>query len=186
MSDSLMNPQNGNYNPKSQTNYQSILSKNTPNLQKNIYRNDDIKHIKNLEEKEIQKKYNNDAKKEIRKQMRETRKKTQKELISRFISKTYLRDLVKNSFNDLIHRCQFRDYSNSTVKDKTNFILTKGSKTLNKVFTNMNNFIKDNISSKLKKLENTHTKAVEDRHKLLAEIARQKEILRQREEDARI
>ena len=82
-------------------------------------RNDDSKRIKNLEEKEIQKKYNNDAKKEIRKQMRETRKKTQKELISRFISKTYLRDLVKNSYNDLIHRCQFRDYSNSTVKDKT-------------------------------------------------------------------
>ena len=149
-------------------------------------RNDDSKRIKNLEEKEIQKKYNNDAKKEIRKQMRETRKKTQKELISRFISKTYLRDLVKNSYNDLIHRCQFRDYSNSTVKDKTNFILTSGSKTLNKVFTNMNNFIKDNISSKLKNLENTHTKAVEDRHKLLAEIARQKEILRQRAEEARI
>ena len=149
-------------------------------------RNDDMKRIKNLEEKEIQKKYNNDAKKEVRKQMRETRKKTQKELISRFISKTYLRDLVKNSYNDLIHRCQFRDYTNSTVKDKTNFILTSGSKTLNKVFTNMNNFIKDNISSKLKNLENTHIKAVEDRHKLLAEIARQKEILRQREEEAKI
>ena len=42
----------------------------------------------------------------------------------------------------------------------------------------MNNFIKDNISSKLKNLENTHIKAVEDRHKLLAEIARQKEIIR--------
>ena len=149
-------------------------------------RNDDMKRIKNLEEKEIQKKYNNDAKKEVRKQMRETRKKTQKELISRFISKTYLRDLVKNSYNDLIHRCQFRDYTNSTVKDKTNFILTSGSKTLNKVFTNMNNFIKDNISSKLKNLENAHIKAVEDRHKLLAEIARQKEILRQREEEAKI
>ena len=149
-------------------------------------RNDDSKRIKNLEEKEIQKKYNNDAKKEIRKQMRETRKKTQKELISRFISKTYLRDLVKNSYQDLIHRCQFRDYSNSTVKDKTNFIITAGSKKLNTVFNNMNNFIKDNISSKLKNIENTHVKAVEDRHKLLAEIAKQKEIIRQREEEARI
>ena len=149
-------------------------------------RNDDSKRIKNLEEKEIQKKYNNDAKKEIRKQMRETRKKTQKELISRYISKTYLRDLVKNSYKDLIHRCQFRDYTNSAVKDKTNFIITAGSKKLHTVFTNMNNFIKDNISSKLKKLENTHIKAVEDRHKLLAEIARQKEIIRQREEEARI
>ena len=149
-------------------------------------RNDDSKRIKNLEEKEIQKKYNNDAKKEIRKQMRETRKKTQKQLISRFISKTYLRDLAKNSYADLIHRCQFRDYTNSTVKDKTNFIITSGSKKLHTVFTNMNNFIKENISSKLKNLENTHVKAVEDRHKLLEEIARQKEIIRQREEEARI
>ena len=149
-------------------------------------RNDDSKRIKNLEEKEIQKKYNNDAKKEIRKQVRETRKKTQKELISRFVSKVYLRDLVKNSKKDLINRCQFRDYSNSTVKDKTNFIITSGSKKLHTVFTNMNNFIQDNISSKLKNIENTHIKAVEDRHKLLAEIARQKEIIRQREEEARI
>ena len=149
-------------------------------------RNDDSKRIKNLEEKEIQKKYNNDAKKEIRNQIRETRKKTQKQLISRFISKTYLRDLAKNSYKDLIHRCQFRDYTNSTVKDKTNFIITSGSKKLHTAFTNMNNFIKENISSKLKNLENTHIKAVEDRHKLLAEIARQKEIIRQREEEARI
>ena len=41
MSDTLNNPQNGNYNPKTQTNYQSILSKNTPNIQKNIYRPND-------------------------------------------------------------------------------------------------------------------------------------------------
>ena len=87
--------------------------------------------------------------------------------------------VVKNSKKDLINRCQFRDYSNSTVKDKTNFIITSGSKKLHTVFTNMNNFIQDNISSKLKNIENTHIKAVEDRHKLLAEIARQKEIIRQ-------
>ena len=149
-------------------------------------RNDDSKRIKNLEEKEIQKKYNNDAKKEIRKQMRETRKKTQKELISRFISKNYLRDLVKNSYQDLIHRCQFRNYSNTTIKDKTNFIITLGSKKLHDVFTNMNSFIKDKISSKYKNIETTHAKAVEDRHNLLAEIARQKEIIRKREEEARI
>ena len=149
-------------------------------------RNDDSKRIKNLEEKEIQKKYNNDAKKEIRKQMRETRKKTQKELISRFIAKTYLRDLVQNSKKDLIHRCQFRDYSNATVKDKTNFIITSGSKKLHTVFINMNNFIQDKLSSKLKNIENTHIRAVEDRHKFLAELARQKEIIRKREEEARI
>ena len=149
-------------------------------------RNDDSKRIKNLEEKEIQKKYNNDAKKEIRKQTRETRKKTQKQLISRFISKTYLRDLVKNSYQDLIYRCQFRDYSNSTVKDKTNFIIVSGSKKLHTAFTNMNSFIKDSISNKLKAIENSHIKAVDDRHKFLDKIAKQREIIRQREEEARI
>ena len=149
-------------------------------------RNDDSKRIKNLEEKEIQKKYNNDAKKEIRKQTRETRKKTQKQLISRFISKTYLRDLVKNSYQDLIHRCQFRDYSNATVKDKTNFIIVSGSKKLHTAFSNMNSFIKDSISNKLKAIENSHIKAVDDRHKFLDKIAKQKEIIRQREEEARI
>jgi len=39
MSDTYLNPQNGGYNPKSQSNYQSILSKNAPgNNIKNIYR----------------------------------------------------------------------------------------------------------------------------------------------------
>ena len=149
-------------------------------------RNDDSKRIKNLEEKKKKKKYNNDAKKEIRKQTRETRKKTQKQLISRFISKTYLRDLVKNSYQDLIYRCQFRDYSNATVKDKTNFIIVSGSKKLHTAFTNMNSFIKDSISNKLKAIENSHIKAVDDRHKFLDKIAKQREIIRQREEEARI
>lgn len=97
-----------------------------------------------------------------------------------------MRDLVKNSYQDLIHRCQFRNYSNTTIKDKTNFIITSGSKKLHDVFTNMNSFIKDKISSKYKNIETTHAKAVEDRHNLLAEIARQKEIIRKREEEARI
>ena len=52
--------------------------------------------------------YISDAKKEHRKQIRDRREKTQKELLSRVISKTYLRDLVKNSYNDLIHRVKFR------------------------------------------------------------------------------
>ena len=55
--------------------------------------NDEFKRIKNLEDREIQKKYNNDAKKDDRKKKREIRKTTQKELISRVMSKTYLRDL---------------------------------------------------------------------------------------------
>ena len=39
MSDTILNPQNMGYNPKSQSNYQSILSKNVPNTNpKNIFR----------------------------------------------------------------------------------------------------------------------------------------------------
>ena len=149
-------------------------------------KNEDTKRIKNLEDREIQKKYNNDAKKDHRKQIRERRKKTQKELISRVISKTYLRDLIKNSYNDLIFRGQFRDYTSSIVKNKTNGILMSGSKKLNTAFNNMRNFIQDNLNNKFKNFENIHQKAVDERHKLLEEIARQKEIIRKREEEARI
>ncbi len=149
-------------------------------------KNEDTKRIKNLEDREIQKKYNNDDKKDHRKQIRERRKKTQKELISRVISKTYLRDLIKNSYNDLIFRGQFRDYTSSIVKNKTNGILMSGSEKLNTAFNNMRNFIQDNLNNKLKNFENIHQKAVNERHKLLEEIARQKEIIRKREEEARI
>ena len=149
-------------------------------------KNEDTKRIKNLEDREIQKKNNNDAKKDHRKQIRERRKKTQKELISRVISKTYLRDLIKNSYNDLIFRGQFRDYTSSIVKNKTNGILMSGSEKLNTAFNNMRNFIQDNLNNKLKNFENIHQKAVDERHKLLEEIARQKEIIRKREEEARI
>ena len=149
-------------------------------------KNEDTKRIKNLEDREIQKKYNNDAKKDHRRQIRERRKKTQKELISRVISKTYLRDLIKNSYNDLIFRGQFRDYTSSIVKNKTNGILMSGSKKLNTAFNNMRNFIQDNLNNKFKNFENIHQKAVDERHKLLEEIARQKEIIRKREEEARI
>ena len=149
-------------------------------------KNDDSKRIRNLEDKEIQKKYNNDAKKEHRKQLRERRKKTQKELISRVIAKTYLRDLIKNSYNDLVYRGQFRDYTSSVVKNKTNDIIMSGTEKLNKAFNNMSNFIKDSLNNKYKNFENIHQNAVKDRHKLLEEIARQKEIIRKREEEARI
>ena len=149
-------------------------------------KNEDSKRIRNLEDREIQKKYNNDSKKEHRKQIRERRKKTQKELISRTISKVYLRDLLKNSYNDLIHRGQFRDYTSSAVKNKTNEIIMKGSQKLNTAFCNMLNFIKDSLNNKYKNFESIHTKSVDDRHKLLEEIARQKEIIRKREEEARI
>ena len=50
----------------------------------------------------------------------------------------------------------------------------------------MNNFIQDKLSSKLKNIENSHVKAVQARHEFLAELARQKEIIRKREEEARI
>ena len=149
-------------------------------------KNEDSKRIKNLEDREIQKKYNNDSKKEHRKELRERRKKTQKELISRTISKVYLRDIVKNSYNDLVHRGQFRDYTSSVVKNKTNEIIMNGSQKLNTAFCNMLNFIKDSLNNKYKIFENIHIKSVDDRHKLLEEIARQKEIIRKREEEARI
>ena len=149
-------------------------------------KNDDSKRIKNLEDKEIQKKYNNDAKKEHRKQLRDRRKKTQKELLSRVISKTYLRDLVKNSYNDLIYRGHFRDYTSSIVKNKTNEIIMSGSEKLNTAFNNMKSFLKDTLNNKFKNFENTHKISVDERHKLLEEIARQKEIIRKREEEARI
>ena len=149
-------------------------------------KNDDSKRIKNLEDREIQKKYNNDAKKDHRKQVRERRKITQKELISRVISKAYLRDLLKNSYNDLIYRGHFRDYTSSILKNKTNDMIMKGSEKLNNAFNNMKNFIKGSLNNKHKGFENIHIKAVEERHKLLEKIARQKEIIRKREEEARI
>jgi hypothetical protein len=62
----------------------------------------------------------------------------------------------------------------------------EGSQKLNTAFTNMNNFIKDSLNNKLKNFENTHQNAVEERHKLLDEIARQKEIIRKREEEERM
>ena len=149
-------------------------------------RKDENKRIKNLEDREIQKKYNNDAKKENRKQNREIRKKTQKELISRVMSKTYLREIVKNSYNDLIHRGQFKNYTSISVKNKTNNILMTGSEKLNIVFNNMQNYLQDKLNSKYKNIENLHQKAVDKRHAFLAEIARQKEIKRKREEEEKI
>ena len=149
-------------------------------------KNDDSKRIKNLEDREIQKKYNNDAKKDHRKQIRERRKITQKELISRVISKAYLRDLCKNSISDLIYRGHFRNYTSSIVKNKTNDIIMKGSEKLNNAFNNMKNFIVGSLNNKYKGFGNIHIKAVDERHKLLDEIARQKEIIRKREEEARI
>ena len=147
---------------------------------------DENKRIKNLEDREIQKKYNNDAKKEHRKQIREIRKTTQKELISRVMSKTYLREIVKNSYNDLIHRGQFRNYTSISVKNKTNNILMTGSEKLNNAFINMKNYLQDKLKNKYKDIENLHQKAIDNRHALLAEIARQKEIKRKREEEEKI
>ena len=149
-------------------------------------RNDENKRIKNLEDREIQKKYNNDAKKEHRKQIREKRKNTQKQLISRVISKTYLRDLLQNSYNDLIFRGQFKNYSSISVKNKTNDIIMKGTERLNNAFNNMNNYLKDKLKDKYKNIENEHKKAIDARHALLEEIARQKEIKRKKEEEEKI
>ena len=149
-------------------------------------KDDENKRIKNLEDREIQKKYNNDAKKEHRKEMREKRKKTQKELISRVMSKTYLRDLLKNSYNDLIYRGQFTNYTSISVKNKTNDILVKGTEKLNNMFINMKSYLNDKLKNKYKNIENSHRKAIDNRHNLLNEIERQKEIRRKREEEEKI
>ena len=149
-------------------------------------KDDENKRIKNLEDREIQKKYNNDAKKEHRKEIREKRKKTQKELISRVMSKTYLRDLLKNSYNDLIYRGQFTNYTSISVKNKTNDILVKGTEKLNNMFINMKSYLNDKLKNKYKNIENSHRKAIDNRHNLLNEIERQKEIRRKREEEEKI
>ena len=148
--------------------------------------NDEFKRIKNLEDREIQKKYNNDAKKDDRKKKREIRKTTQKELISRVMSKTYLRDLLKNSYSDLIHRGQFKNYISISVKNKTNEIIAQGTQKLNNAFINMQSYLKDKIKDKYKNLENSHKKSIENHHNLLDEIARQKEIKKKREEEEKI
>ena len=144
------------------------------------------RRIKNLEDREIQKKYNSDAKKEHRKQLREKRKTIQKELISRVMSKAYLKDLLQNSYNDLIHRGQFKNYVSISVKNKTNNILMTRSEKLNNAFINMKNYIKDKLNNKYKNIEKEHKKSVDDRHAFLAEIERQKEIKRKREEEEKI
>ena len=149
-------------------------------------KDDENIRIKNLEDREIQKKYNNDAKKEHRKEMREKRKKTQKELISRVMSKTYLRDLLKNSYNDLIYRGQFTNYTSISVKNKTNDILVKGTEKLNNMFINMKSYLNDKLKNKYKNIENSHRKAIDNRHNLLNERERQKEIRRKREEEEKI
>ena len=149
-------------------------------------KNDENKRIKNLEDREIQKKYNNDAKKDHRKELREKRKTTQKELISRVMSKTYLRDLLTNSYNDLIYRGQFKNYTSISIINKTNEIISTGTEKLNNMFANMKNYLKDKLNNKYKDIENNHKKAIDDRHALLDEISRQKEIKRKREEEEKI
>ena len=150
------------------------------------HKNDDNKRIKNLEEREIQKKYNNDAKKEQRKAFREKRKTTQKQLISRVISKTYLRDIYKNAVSDLVYRGQFRNYTAAIVKNTTNNILMTGTEKLNNIFHNMNNFIKSVLDNKYKTFENNHENSVEERHIFLAKIAEQEERKRKEEEQRKI
>ena len=147
---------------------------------------DDDKRVKNLEDREIQKKYNNDAKKGQRKIIREVRKKTQKELLSRVISKTYLRDLYKNSTKDLIYRGHFRNYLGTKIKNKTNNILMSGSEKLNNMFINMNTFLKNSLNNKLQNFINVHENSVKERHIFLQKIAEQEERKRKEEEQRKI
>ena len=51
-----------------------------------------------------------------------------------------------------------------------------GSGKLNTAFNNMKYFLKDNLNNKFKSYENAHKNSIEEKHKLLEEIAPQKEI----------
>ena len=62
----------------------------------------------------------------------------------------------------------------------------KGTEKLNNAFNNMNNYLNHELKDKYKNIENAHKKAVDARHALLDEIARQKEIKRKKEEEEKI
>jgi hypothetical protein len=61
-----------------------------------------------------------------------------------------------------------------------------GTEKLNNAFTNMKNYLKDKINNKYKSIETSHKNSVIAQHNKLAELARQKELKRIREEQEKI
>ena len=148
--------------------------------------NEEKKRIRNLEDREIQKKFNNDSKKEKRKAEREKRKQTQQELISRVISKAYLKDLYKFSFQDLTTRGQFRNYAETIVKNNTNEIIKTGSETLSRFFINMRGYLSNVLDKQYKKKVSTHIDAVNKHRELLKQQQEERERRKKEEEERKI
>ena len=148
--------------------------------------NEEKKRIRNLEDREIQKKFNNDAKKEKRKQEREKRKNTQRELISRVISKAYLKNLYKNSIKDLIMRGHFRNYTQTVIKNTTNSIIKSGSESLSNMFINMRNYLSTVLDNQFKKKLSTHSAAVQKHRELLQQQKEERERRKKEEEERKI
>ena len=146
-------------------------------------KNDDDKRLRNLEDREIQLKFNHDTKKEKRRVQREKRKTTQRELISRVMSKAYLKNIYKNSMNDLVRRGQFRNYTSTTIKNISNTKIKEGSEKLSKVFKNMLDYIDNLEEQKRKEFIDRHTNAVNAHKEYLKKYEEQCERHRKEEEE---
>ena len=145
--------------------------------------NDEKNRIQNLEYREKQKKFNNDTKKKERLEVRERRKNTQKELISRVISKTYLKQLYTNGMNDLIRRGMFKNYNETIIKNKVNAVIKEGSEKLSGMFNNMRSYLSNVIDNELHAKTVVHVESVEKHKELLKRQKEEREQKRKEEEE---
>ena len=145
--------------------------------------NDERNRIQNLEYREKQKKFNNDTKKKERYEQRERRKNTQKQLISRVISKTYLKHLHTNSMNDLVKRGMFKNYSEATIKNTVNAVIKSGSERLSAMFGDMRGYLANVIDNELRARTVVHVDAVEKHRQLLTRLKEEREAKRREEEE---
>lgn len=145
--------------------------------------NDEKNRIQNLEYREKQKKFNNDTKKKERFELRECRKNTQKELISRVISKTYLKHLYTNGINDLVKRGMFKNYSETIIKNTVNALIKEGSEKLSGMFANMRNYLSNVIDNELRAKTVIHVDSVEKHRELLKKQKEEREQKRKEEEE---
>ena len=145
--------------------------------------NDERNRIQNLEYREKQKKFNNDTKKKERLEQRERRKNTQKQLISRVISKTYLKHLHANSMNDLVKRGMFKNYSETIIKNTVNAVIKRGSEKLSAMFGDMRGYLCNVIDNELRARTYVHVDAVEKHRQLLTRLKEERAAKRREEEE---
>jgi len=145
--------------------------------------NEDDDRIKDLENKEIQMKFNHDTKKEKLKQKRELRKNTQRELMSRVIAKHYLKFLEENAIKDLSERNMFRKYKMTKIKNKTNEKIKIGSEKLCIYYKNMLNYVQNMEINKNNDLINIHKESVNKHHIYLQKLKEQEERKKKEEEE---